>query len=98
MLAFAAGLAITSALAPLEYRLQVFVSSVFFSLFLLRSATYIDTIIRNELTFDDNAGVVAYAFAIHWAILALVAVWWPSISERVGREVTLASGRDADVR
>ena len=93
LLGVAAGVAAASALAPLDDRVQAFAASTLFSIFALRAATFVDTLVRAP-DLSPGAQVLAGAFAVHWTVLALVAVWWPTISERAGRDLAVESGSD----
>lgn len=92
LLGLSAGVCLASTFAPLDDRLQIGVAASLFTIFLLRAGTYADTFFRADLTRPGRSIVVG--FLIHWLILALVAVWWPAIAERSGRELTVAAGRD----
>lgn len=93
LLGIAAGITATSALAPLDERLQAFAASTLFSIFALRAATFVDTLVRAP-DLSPGARAIAVAFSLHWALLALIAVWWPTISERAGRELAVEAGAD----
>lgn len=92
LLGIAAGIVAASAVLPLLYRLQAAFAAALFSIFLLRMATYIDAVLRFDLSPGGRA--IALSFAVHWGILTLVAMYWPAVSERSGRLLVVESGRD----
>ena len=96
LLGVAAGVAALSALAPLDRRLQAGAAAVLFSIFTLRAATFVHTYVVGSAAgvLSPDALAVSASYALHWVVLALVAVWWPTISERAGRALAVEVGAD----
>ena len=96
LLGIAAGVAALSALAPLDRRLQAGAAAVLFSIFVLRAATFVHThvVAHSAGAISDDGRAVVASYALHWTVLALVAVWWPTISERAGRALAVEAGAD----
>lgn len=96
ILALTAGVLVGSAVVPLDERLQAVAASWLFGVSVLRVLTYGDTIVRADIS--ESAQVLSIGFAVHWTLIAIVAVWLPVLLEHMGREMAAESGRADDGR
>lgn len=94
LLGLTAGVLIGSAVAPLEERMQAVAASWLFGIAILRTLTYGDTLVRSDLS--STGQTIVIALAVHWMLIALIAVWLPVLLEHMGREMAAESGRVAD--
>jgi hypothetical protein len=92
LVAVTAGAAAASALAPLEPRLQAATAALIFGTAVLRLAALLYTTTTGVLSAGGNT--LAFAFGLHWAFMAGVAILWPQIVERAGRMMAVEAGRD----
>ena len=92
LLAVTAGIMASSGIVPLDHKMQAFSASWLFGVSLLRVLTYLDTIWRAGL--NAEATVIAAGFALNWALVAIMAVWWPNLLQEAGRDMAVATGVD----
>lgn len=92
VLAFCGGMMLVATVAPLDPRVQSVAGGTLLAVATLRMVTYLWAWATASLGHDGRA--IALGLALHWLVIAVLAVQLPVLLEASGRRMTVEAGRD----